>query len=117
MSLHTSSLLLLIFIVSSSSAAAAGQQPNGVSLNLWCVAKNNAEDSALQSAIDWACGTGGADCGPVQQGGVCFDGSDIRKTASYVFNNYCGKNGMTEETCNFANTAALTDLDPSNSLF
>nr|GEX31488.1 transposase, MuDR [Tanacetum cinerariifolium] len=37
----------------------------------------------------------------------------LQKTASYVFNNYCGKNGMTEETCNFANTAALTDLDPS----
>ncbi|KAK8712151.1 hypothetical protein V6N13_147398 [Hibiscus sabdariffa] len=33
---------------------------------LWCVAKNNAEDAALQGALDWACGQGGADCGPIQ---------------------------------------------------
>ncbi|KAI3796380.1 hypothetical protein L1987_39050 [Smallanthus sonchifolius] len=91
------------------------QQPDGVSLNLWCVAKNNAEDSALQAAIDWACGAGGADCTPIQQSGPCYDPADIRKTASYAFNNYCTKNGMTEDTCNFANTAALTSLDPSHS--
>ncbi|XP_071735812.1 PLASMODESMATA CALLOSE-BINDING PROTEIN 5-like isoform X2 [Rutidosis leptorrhynchoides] len=91
------------------------QLPDGVTLNLWCVAKNNAEDSALQSAIDWACGIGGADCTPIQQGGPCYDPADIRKTASYAFNNYCTKNGMTEDTCNFANTAALTSLDPSHS--
>ncbi|XP_076925515.1 PLASMODESMATA CALLOSE-BINDING PROTEIN 5-like, partial [Bidens hawaiensis] len=90
------------------------QQQQPASLNLWCVAKNNAEDSALQSAIDWACGTGEADCTPIQQGGPCYDGSDIRKTASYAFNDYCTKNGMTEDTCNFANTAALTSLDPSH---
>ncbi|KAD4982847.1 hypothetical protein E3N88_19518 [Mikania micrantha] len=89
--------------------------PDGVSLNLWCVAKNNAEDSALQSAIDWACGTGGVDCALIQQGGPCYDPADIRKTASYAFNSYCTKNGMTEDTCNFANTAALTSLDPSHS--
>lgn len=88
-------------------------QPYGVSMKLWCVAKNNADDTALQSALDWACGTGGADCAPIQQGGGCYDPADIRRTASYAFNNYCIKNGMTEDTCNFANTAALTSLDPS----
>ncbi|CAH1416620.1 unnamed protein product [Lactuca virosa] len=90
-------------------------QPYGVSMKLWCVAKNNADDTALQSALDWACGTGGADCAPIQQGGGCYDPADIRRTASYAFNNYCIKNGMTEDTCNFANTAALTSLDPSHS--
>ncbi|KAJ0642381.1 putative carbohydrate-binding X8 domain-containing protein, plant [Helianthus annuus] len=121
MSPEPSHLLRLLLFLSAalplSSAAATlhqqQQQSGGVSLNLWCVAKNNAEDSALQSAIDWACGAGGADCSPIQQGGPCYDGSDIRKTASYAFNDYCTKNGMTEDTCNFANTAALTSLDPS----
>ncbi|MFS8027831.1 putative X8 domain-containing protein [Helianthus anomalus] len=119
---HLLLLRLLLFFSTAlplSSAAATlhqqQQQSGGVSLNLWCVAKNNAEDSALQSAIDWACGAGGSDCSPIQQGGPCYDGSDIRKTASYAFNDYCTKNGMTEDTCNFANTAALTSLDPSYS--
>ncbi|KAE8694979.1 putative Ring finger protein [Hibiscus syriacus] len=59
---------------------------------LWCVAKNNAEDTALQGALDWACSQGGANCNPIQQG---------------------GPNGMTDDACSFSNNAALTSLDPS----
>ncbi|KMT01895.1 hypothetical protein BVRB_9g209210 [Beta vulgaris subsp. vulgaris] len=81
---------------------------------LWCVAKNNAEDSALQQAIDWACGPGAADCGPIQNSGPCYDPNDLIDMASYAFNDYCLKHGMTDETCNFSNTAALTALDPSH---
>ncbi|XP_021732947.1 PLASMODESMATA CALLOSE-BINDING PROTEIN 5-like [Chenopodium quinoa] len=81
---------------------------------LWCVAKNNAEDSALQQALDWACGPGGASCGPIQNGGPCYDPNDLIDMASYAFNDYCLKHGMSEETCNFSNTAALTALDPSH---
>jgi len=80
---------------------------------LWCVAMNNAEDSALQQALDWACGPGAADCGPIQQGGPCYDPTDLIGMASYAFNDYCLKHGMTDETCNFSKTAALTSLDPS----
>ncbi|KAL9244470.1 hypothetical protein vseg_018245 [Gypsophila vaccaria] len=82
--------------------------------HLWCVAKNNAEDTALQQALDWACGPGGADCGPIQQGGPCYDPSDIITMASYAFNDYCSKHGMTQETCDFSHTASLTSLDPSH---
>ncbi|KAM7272001.1 hypothetical protein ACFE04_031215 [Oxalis oulophora] len=74
--------------------------------------KNNAEDTPLQTALDWACGPGGADCTPIQQGGPCYDSTDITRTASYAFNDYCLKNGMTEDACNFDNTAALTSLNP-----
>ncbi|CAH8389806.1 unnamed protein product [Eruca vesicaria subsp. sativa] len=81
--------------------------------DLWCVAKNNAEDSALQAAIDWACGPGGTDCSGIQQGGPCYDPSDILKMASYVFNNYYLKNGPEDEACNFSNNAAVTSLNPS----
>ncbi|KAL4388372.1 hypothetical protein GQ457_09G012410 [Hibiscus cannabinus] len=88
-------------------------QRGTVVTELWCVAKNNAEDAALQGALDWACGQGGADCGPIQQGGPCYDPTDIQNTASYAFNNYYLKNGMTDDACSFSNNAALTSLNPS----
>lgn len=81
--------------------------------DLWCVAKNNAADQALQESIDWACGPGGANCGPIQQGGLCYDSSDIQRTASWAFNDYYLKNGLTDDACYFSNTAALTSLNPS----
>lgn len=101
-------------------AAPAGGTPSGgggggaAAVDLWCVAKNNAEDTALQSALDWACGPGGANCGPIQPGGPCYDAKDIQKTASFVFNDYYIKHGMTEDACNFDNTAALISINPSH---
>lgn len=92
---------------------AARDSGGGATVELWCVAKNNAEDAVLQSAIDWACGPGGATCGPIQTGGPCYDASDILRTASFAFNDYFLKHGMTDDSCNFANSAALTSLNPS----
>ncbi|KAL8461154.1 hypothetical protein ACS0TY_032580 [Phlomoides rotata] len=107
----TGDLLFLLFSLISAVTVAEG---GGTSAReLWCVAKNNAEDAALQSALDWTCGPGGADCVPIQNGGPCYDGSDLQKTASYAFNDYCIKHGLSDETCNFSNTAALTSLNPS----
>lgn len=106
-------LLILTIILVSCCNSSAAQNGGGVTVELWCVAKNNAADNALQTAIDWACGPGGADCGPIQQGGPCYDPSDIQRTASYAFNDYFLKHGMNEESCNFDNTAALTSLNPS----
>ncbi|OMO68638.1 hypothetical protein COLO4_29504 [Corchorus olitorius] len=87
-----------------------------VVMELWCVAKNNAEDAPLQGALDWACGPGGADCSKIQQGGPCYDPADIQKTASYAFNDYYLKHGMTDDACSFSDTAALTSLNPSQFL-
>ncbi|OVA14496.1 X8 [Macleaya cordata] len=81
---------------------------------LWCVAKNNAEDAALQTSLDWACGPGGANCGPIQLGGPCYDPDNFQSTASFAFNDYFQNNNKSEETCNFGGTAALTSLDPSH---
>lgn len=101
----------LLFSLLSTLCAAAGD--GAARVELWCVAKNNAEDAALQSSLDWACGPGGADCGPIQPGGPCYDASDIQRTASFAFNDYFIKHGMTEDACNFQSTAALTSLNPS----
>ena len=114
-------LLLLLLLTSLHSLPLSGaslhrqsKAQNGVvTMELWCVARNNAEDTALQTALDWACGPGGADCGPIQPGGPCYDASDVQTMASYAFNNYYLKNGMTDDACNFDNTAALTSLNPS----
>lgn len=79
----------------------------------WCVAKNNVDDNTLQVALDYACGLGGADCTPIQQGGVCFDPNNVQAHASYAFNNYYVKNGMLPGTCDFGGSAAPTTLNPS----
>ncbi|GFP93540.1 plasmodesmata callose-binding protein 5 [Phtheirospermum japonicum] len=100
--------LLLFSLISASVAAAQGGN------QLWCVAKNNAEDAQLQAALDWACGLGRVDCGPIQRGGPCYDGSDLQRTASYAFNDYYLRNGPSDDNCNFGNTAALTSINPSN---
>ncbi|CAD6339292.1 unnamed protein product [Miscanthus lutarioriparius] len=84
---------------------------------LWCVAKNNAEDGALQSAIDWACSVDGgrADCAAIQQGGACFDPPDLQQHASYAFNDYFLRSGgaASPAACDFSGAAALTALNPS----
>ena len=69
-------------------ASVSKAQAGVVGTELWCVAKNNAEHAALQTVLDWACGPCTTNCSPIQQGGPCYDASDIMFTASNVFNDY-----------------------------
>ncbi|KAG6751157.1 hypothetical protein POTOM_045676 [Populus tomentosa] len=107
------SMFVLILLVALSLPKCLMGQRGVAPRDLWCVAKNNAADQALQEAINWACGQGGANCGPIQQGGACYDSNDIQRTASWAFNDYYLKNGLTDDACYFSNTAALTSLNPS----
>ncbi|XP_020215421.1 PLASMODESMATA CALLOSE-BINDING PROTEIN 5 [Cajanus cajan] len=104
------SLLLLLGLSPFRGGADGGAPPQ----ELWCVAKNNAEDAALQAALDWACGPGGADCGPIQPGEPCYDPNSVLNTASFAFNDYFIKHGMSDDSCNFNNNAAVTSLNPSH---
>ncbi|KAF6158081.1 hypothetical protein GIB67_015544 [Kingdonia uniflora] len=71
---------------------------------LWCVAKNNAEDTALQNTTDWACRGGGADCKPIQEGGPYYDRNNIQASTSYAFNDYFIKHKIGPEgSCDFGN--------------
>lgn len=109
-------LLALLFLTTTHlllHSAGAASNGGAATVELWCVAKNNAEDTALQSALDWACGSGKCDCGPIQPGGPCYDSADLLSTASYAFNDYFLKNGLTEDSCDFDGVAALTSLNPS----
>lgn len=111
------SLLALLLV----GAAAAGVGAGAVGVSgggqLWCVAKNNAEDGALQSAIDWACSVDGgrANCEAIQQGGACYDPPDLQQHASYAFNDYFLRSGgaASPAACDFSGAAALTALNPS----
>ncbi|KAL0321337.1 UNVERIFIED_CONTAM: Glucan endo-1,3-beta-glucosidase 12 [Sesamum radiatum] len=79
----------------------------------WCIASPTASQTALQVALDYACGYGGADCSAIQLNAVCYDPNTVRDHASYAFNSYYHKNPV-PTSCVFGGTAQLTNTDPSH---
>jgi len=79
----------------------------------WCVARSNVPENSLQVALDYACGIGGADCRPTQQGGQCYQPITVAAHASYAFNSYYQKNRMAPGTCDFGGNAIITTTNPS----
>ncbi|CAL0317503.1 unnamed protein product [Lupinus luteus] len=78
----------------------------------YCIASPTASNTALQVALDYACGYGGVDCSAIQSGGSCYNPNSIRDHASYAFNKYYQKNPV-PNSCNFAGTAVITNTNPS----
>lgn len=83
---------------------------------LWCVARSDASDQALQTALDYACGAG-ADCTPIVSNGLCFLPNTLQAHASYAFNSYFQRKNMAPGSCIFAGTATIAKTDPSLYLF
>ncbi|RWV88052.1 hypothetical protein BHE74_00018329 [Ensete ventricosum] len=79
----------------------------------WCVATAGASLVELQNNIDYACGSGGADCGAIQNGGACFDPDTLLAHASYAMNAYYQAAGRHDFNCYFGGTGVLTSTDPS----
>lgn len=96
------------------SATPSLANPVGGGGGSWCVASQSASPTAVQVALDYACGQGGADCSAIQPGGSCFNPDTVRDHASYAFNNFYQKNPV-QTSCDFGGTAALTSTNPSTS--
>ncbi|XP_065028009.1 glucan endo-1,3-beta-glucosidase [Musa acuminata AAA Group] len=87
--------------------------PAGGSGRRWCVARADASTAALQANIDYACGSGGANCRPIQDGGACFYPNTPLSHASYAMNAYYQAAGRHDFDCDFGHTGVLTSTDPS----
>jgi hypothetical protein len=72
--------------------------------------------SDLQTALDYACGEGGADCNPIQAGGACYDPQTLFSHVSYAFSSYYAQNGRNYWNCFFGNSSLITITDPSKSI-
>ncbi|CAM6043177.1 unnamed protein product [Sphagnum compactum] len=79
----------------------------------WCVAKPSATNSSLQQGLDWACGPGLANCGPIQRGGACYLPDTLLSHASYAFNIHYHYFQTDSRSCIFGGDAELTNVDPS----
>uniref|UniRef100_A0A0E0HWS3 X8 domain-containing protein n=1 Tax=Oryza nivara TaxID=4536 RepID=A0A0E0HWS3_ORYNI len=74
---------------------------------LWCVAKADSADIALQNALDYACGIGGADCLAIQPSGTCYYPNTLGAHASYAFNSYYQRSTATS-SCDFVRIDLLS---------
>ncbi|XP_030506016.2 uncharacterized protein LOC115720944 [Cannabis sativa] len=91
-------------------SAPTGNSPVG-SGQAWCIAKSGSSETALQSALDYACGSG-ADCSQIQQSGACYNPNTLQNHASFAFNSYYQKNPA-PTSCDFGGTATLVNANPS----
>ncbi|GMG99807.1 hypothetical protein Nepgr_001647 [Nepenthes gracilis] len=79
----------------------------------WCIARSGVSESALQLALDYACGIGGADCSMIQQGASCYNPNTVENHASYAFNSYFQRNPL-PSSCDFGGTAVQINTNPSS---
>ncbi|KAJ1296960.1 hypothetical protein BS78_01G341500 [Paspalum vaginatum] len=92
----------------------AGWRRSLAATGTFCVALQNADPTALQAGLNWACGPGQADCSAIQPGGLCYKQNDLPALASYAYNEYYQEQAATGATCSFNGTATTTTNDPSS---
>ncbi|MQM05511.1 hypothetical protein Taro_038324 [Colocasia esculenta] len=79
----------------------------------FCVANSSSDPRSLKTGLDWACGSGSANCSAIQPGQPCYESDNIAAIASYAYNDYYHKTQSIGGSCNFGNTAFITTTDPN----
>lgn len=82
----------------------------------WCVAKSGSSDAALTTGLNFACGPGYANCGPIQAGGSCYQPNTLASHATWAYNDYYRRSGNNYWDCYFNGTAVVSITDPSKPL-
>ncbi|KAK9949115.1 hypothetical protein M0R45_004655 [Rubus argutus] len=67
-------------------------------------------------AVDYACGSGGADCQEIMPNGNCYYPDSVVAHASYASQQLLAENKRNGGTCSFGGTAMLINNDPSYQL-
>ena len=70
-------------------------------------------EAILQSAIDFACGVGNANCSEIQSNATCYLPNTRYSHASYAMNQYYVTSNTGSVACNFQGAAQITVTDPS----
>jgi hypothetical protein len=78
----------------------------------WCVVRSSAGGPQLQNALNYAC-SNGANCGPIQPGGSCYNPNTLQGHASYAFDSYYQNKGQAPGSCSFGGLASIAVTDPS----
>ncbi|KAK9750644.1 hypothetical protein RND81_02G210500 [Saponaria officinalis] len=76
----------------------------------YCLCKPGSQaPDPYKKVIDYACGNG-ANCGPVQQNGPCYQPNDVQAVCSYAANSYYQNKKSLGATCDFGGVAAPSTL-------
>ncbi|KAL6191244.1 hypothetical protein ACLB2K_037635 [Fragaria x ananassa] len=103
---------LLLFFLLLTTLVCINSTGVGGAPTTWCVARSDASNQALQTALDYACASG-ADCVPIQSDGLCYLPNTIQAHTSYAFNSYYQRKAMAPGSCGFSGTATVAQTDPS----
>ncbi|XP_047308627.1 glucan endo-1,3-beta-glucosidase 1 isoform X2 [Impatiens glandulifera] len=87
---------------------------NDTTNQTFCVAMDDVDQKTLQTALDWACGPGRANCTEIQAGESCYQPNNVKNHASYAFDSYYQKEGKSSGSCDFKGAAMITTTDPSH---
>lgn len=81
---------------------------------IWCVSNTAADPTALEAALNYACGV--IECSAIEKNQRCYAPNTMASHASWAFNRYWQEYKSVGGTCDFGGAALLTNIDPSTSL-